>query len=653
MGTVQHTVRFGRIRYHNFMSFAEQEWDFSSDGEIFLISGQNHDLRTDDSGISASNGSGKTNLVQGLIYALYGQFPTASGASKVHNANLINKYSKGLDADGYVMSVMLDFSVTCDSSAGSYRVVRGCPKRATAPVQVTLYQERDGEWEDISKASSALTQEYIEQLIRLDFSSFQRLVMLSFDPSYNFFRMSAAQKRDFIQVLFDTATYTAMWELIKKDMSRFEISLQGEKVKWNVLQGQLADCEVKIKEYAANAKQQQGELDKQIDEIVNQTLKAIEAAKVEVSAQLEEQNKRLAAVVSKVEANTNEASLVKSKLSGGNQAVAAVKDKLATYQREIAKHQGILNLICDDCAAKVRDAYNLDEYEAGIEDCNKKLKVYTVEVERLQNEVSRLASELLTLSDEKMSVEGECKALENKAITLGMEETDANSRIRFLKQRKEEVKRSLKDPKDIPMLDTYKKLKLDISTCDQSVKGIEEDLGWLQLCERAVSPEGIRKNIVVRVVKNINDLINRYLDELNTTIRCELDDQLDKYTIYAPQQWSMDYQNLSKGEQMKLLLATQLAFRKFLFLRLGVSCNCFILDEIVDQNFDTLSISRILDVLLESAKREHTHIYIISHRGEVSRLTDDLVEANPETKTCVHRVLVEKINNISTITAVD
>ena len=128
---------------------------------------------------------------------------------------------------------------------------------------------------------------------------------------------------------------------------------------------------------------------------------------------------------------------------------------------------------------------------------------------------------------------------------------------------------------------------------------------------------------------------------------------MDKYTIYAPQQWSIDYQNLSKGEQMKLLLATQLAFRKFLFLRLGVSCNCFILDEIVDQNFDTLSISRILTVLLDLAKRENTHIYIISHRGEVSRLTDDLVEANPETKTAVHRVLVEKSNNISTISAVD
>ena len=281
------------------------------------------------------------------------------------------------------------------------------------------------------------------------------------------------------------------------------------------------------------------------------------------------------------------------------------------------------------------------------------MTVFTAEVEKLQKAVETLNNELLAMGDERLKWDRECKAIENRLITLGMDETEANSKVAFLKQRKEEVKKSLQDPQAIPMLDTYKKLKMDINECDKSVKKIEEDVDWLQLCEQAVSPDGIRKNIVVRVVKNINDLINRYLDELNTTIRCELDDQLDKYTIYAPQQWSIDYQNLSKGEQMKLLLATQLAFRKFLFLRLGVSCNCFILDEIVDQNFDTLSISRILTVLLDLAKRENTHIYIISHRGEVSRLTDDLVEANPETKTAVHRVLVEKSNNISTISAVD
>ena len=646
---VRHTIQFGRIHYHNFMSFAEQDWDFSSQGEVFLISGQNHDLRTDDSGVCASNGSGKTNLVQGLMYALYGQFPY-----KIHNANLVNKYSKGLDNDGYAMSVTLEFSVGGDeNNEGKYKVVRGCPKRANAAVSLTLFKEQDGAWVDVSKSSSALTQEYLEHVLRLDMPSFQRLVMLSFDPTYNFFRMSAAQKRDFIQMLFDTSVYTAMWELIKKDMGRFEISLQGEKVKWNVLQGQLADCEEKIKEYAKSAKEQQKDLDNQINEILNKTLKDIEAAKVVANMELEEAKAKLNEVLAKVEVNMDEASKTKSRLAGGNQAIAAVKDKLASYQREIAKHQGILKLICEDCAAKVRDAYKLDEYEAGVKDCNDKLAIFTAEVEKLQKAVETLNNELLAMGDERLKWDRECKAIENRLITLGMDETEANSRVAFLKQRKEEVKKSLQDPQAIPMLDTYKKLKVDINECDKSVKKIEEDVDWLQLCEQAVSPDGIRKNIVVRVVKNINDLINRYLDELNTTIRCELDDQLDKYTIYAPQQWSIDYQNLSKGEQMKLLLATQLAFRKFLFLRLGVSCNCFILDEIVDQNFDTLSISRILTVLLDLAKRENTHIYIISHRGEVSRLTDDLVEANPETKTAVHRVLVEKSNNISTISAVD
>lgn len=647
---VKHTIQFGKIRYHNFMSFADQEWDFSSPGEIFLISGQNHDLRSDDSGMSASNGSGKTNLVQGLMYALYGQFP----GSKIHNSNLANKYAKGLDAEGYAMSVTLEFSVGGDeNNEGKYKVVRGCPKRANAAVSLTLFKEQDGVWADVSKSSSALTQEYLEHVLRLDMPSFQRLVMLSFDPTYNFFRMSAAQKRDFIQMLFDTSVYTAMWELIKKDIGRFEMSLQGEKVKWNVLQGQLADCEEKIKEYAANAKQQQGELDKEIQAIIGVTLKNISDAKTEAQMTLELEKEKLKAITEKAEAVMRDYANAKSRLAGGNQAIVAVKDKLAGYEREIAKHHGILALICEDCVKKVRDAYKLDEYEAGVKDCKEKLDLFVAEVKKLQDAVETFNNELMKMGDVKMEAERGCKVVENKLVTLGMDETEAKSRIEFLKQRKEEIKRSLKDPQSVPMLNTYKKLKNDIGQSEDSVKKIEADVEWLQLCEQAVSPDGIRKNIVVRVVKNINDLINRYLDELNTTIRCELDDQLDKYTIYAPGKMSMDLQNLSKGEQMKLLLATQLAFRKFLFLRLGVTCNCFILDEIVDQNFDTLSISRILTTLLESARKENTHIYIISHRSEVSRLADDLIESNPEMKASVHRILVEKSNNISTITAVD
>ena len=642
-------IDFGKISYHNFMSFADQEWDFNSDGDIFLISGKNRDLRVDDSGICASNGSGKTNLVQGLMYCLYGQFPY-----KIHNTNIVNKYSKATDAEGYIMRVSLDFTISDEAKRKrSYKIVRGIQKGATGSVRLNLYERREetGEYEDVSKSSSANTQAFIESVLGMGFQSFQRLVMLSFDPAFNFFRMTAAQKREFIQALFDTGVYTNMWELIKKDQSRFSMSLQSERVRLNTIQSQLSNCENEIRQYASSAKEQESVIGEQIDSLKR---KIVELQREQKKSEevIETLKKDLASVDTQNEKYSDVVSKIRYRIYTTNQTISMIDGKIASYRKEIDKHNNILGLVCDDCRGKIRDAYNLDEYEKGIRESESSKSNSEEELTKLNEALNQVNTEARKATDEKMRLESQVRTHDSTLTGLRLEEREAETKIELLKRRKEEIANSINDPKQIPMMGTYVSLKKDVSDCESSVKRCETDVYYLNLCEKAVCPETIRKNIVSRVVSNINDLVNRYLDEFNITIRCEFDDQLDKFTISAPQGWSIDYQNLSKGEQMKLLLATQLAFRKFLLLRLNTTCNCFILDEIVDQNFDTLSISRILDVLLGMSELEKTHIYIISHRSEVSRLTDDLVEARPEMGASVQRILIEKVNNISKVTLI-
>jgi len=638
------TIQFGKISYWNFMSFADQEWDFSRDGDIFLIAGQNHDLRVDDSGVCASNGSGKTNLVQGLMYCLYGQFPY-----KIHNNNIINKYSKKPDSENYVMKVTLDFSIVSDSSTQIYRIVRGVQKGSQGTVRLSLFEKDGIDWKDVSKSSSALTQQYIESLLCMNLQSFQRLVMLSFDPNFNFFRMSAAQKREFIQALFDTGVYTDMWELIKKDQNRFSLSLQGEKVRLNTLQNQLVNCEEEIKAYANTAREQEREINAEITQLSGDKLNANKDRQKDLTQQLEVLKATLQEIESRSTKYADIISKIRYRIYTAEQNIASLSRTIDSNKREINKHNDILGMVCDDCRTKIRSAYKLDEYEQAIRDSSSQVDVHNGEIAKLKSALNKTNDEVLKIQDEKNKISSQNNQLDSQLTGLQLEEREIETRIVSLTKRRDEIHDSISDPKKIPMMGTYKTTKAAIQACEKAISQVEEDISYLNLCEKVVSPDSIRKNIVSRVVSSINDLVNRYLDELNTTIRCEFDDQLDKYDIKAPQGWSIDYQNLSKGEQMKLLLATQLAFRKFLLLRLNTTCNCFILDEIVDQNFDTLSISRILDVLLDMSTKENTHIYIISHRGEVSHLTDDLVEANPSLGAAVHRILIEKTNNISTI----
>jgi DNA repair exonuclease SbcCD ATPase subunit len=88
-------------------------------------------------------------------------------------------------------------------------------------------------------------------------------------------------------------------------------------------------------------------------------------------------------------------------------------------------------------------------------------------------------------------------------------------------------------------------------------------------------------------------------------------------------------------------LSTQLAFRKFLMSRFNVNMNVMIIDEVVDVALDSVSIQKLLGILLQLSQRENTNIYIISHRVEVEEMFKDI----PETQ----KVVVQKQNNISTI----
>ena len=65
------------------------------------------------------------------------------------------------------------------------------------------------------------------------------------------------------------------------------------------------------------------------------------------------------------------------------------------------------------------------------------------------------------------------------------------------------------------------------------------------------------------------------------------------------------------------------------------------IDEVVDRALDSVSIQKLLGILLQLSQKENTNISIISHRGEVENMFKDM----PETQMMV----VQKQDNISRI----
>jgi ABC-type ATPase with predicted acetyltransferase domain len=180
----------------------------------------------------------------------------------------------------------------------------------------------------------------------------------------------------------------------------------------------------------------------------------------------------------------------------------------------------------------------------------------------------------------------------------------------------------------------------DIGEVERELKEEAMRLCLLKVGSDIVSPDSIRRNIISKVVASINSMINSNLSELCVNFTCSLSSDMNDYAILAGDN-EVDLDLRSAGERMKLLISSQLAFRKFLMTRFNVCMNVMIIDEVVDRALDSVSIQKLLGLLLQLSQKENTNIYIISHRGEVEQMFNTMAD----TQTLV----IQKQNNISHI----
>ena len=70
-----------KLKIHNFMSYADEEFDFSSHKGLNLICGKNNDIP------GSKNGSGKSSLLNALTFSIFGKLPFS-----LNNGNIKNRF---------------------------------------------------------------------------------------------------------------------------------------------------------------------------------------------------------------------------------------------------------------------------------------------------------------------------------------------------------------------------------------------------------------------------------------------------------------------------------------------------------------------------------------------------------------------------------
>ncbi len=210
------------ITLRNFLSIGQvtQAVNFDSK-ELTLILGENLDLGGD----GARNGTGKTTLIQGLAYALFG-----NPINSIRKDNLINR------TNGKGMMVTLEFN----ANGVDYKIERG-----RRPNILKFYVNSDLQTtQDDAQGENKETQQQIERAIAMSPDMFKHIVALN-TYSEPFLALKANEQRNIIEQLLGITLLSEKAEIIK------------DKIKGNKELIQMEEFRVKATEDANKRVQEQ------------------------------------------------------------------------------------------------------------------------------------------------------------------------------------------------------------------------------------------------------------------------------------------------------------------------------------------------------------------------------------------------------------
>ena len=584
-------ITFKRIEIHNFMSFEDEVFDFSENRGMILVQGVNHDFP------GQKNGSGKSNVFLSLVYTLFGDMPKIK-----KNENIINR-----QASPQEMRLVL----WLDVDQQSYKIARGIAKRAST-LEVVKLDSGGKEEENITKSSIAETQKMLEDdILHCDISIFLRTILLTADETYNFYLLKKADKKEFVEKLFDIGVFEEIWKLVHRDVLDLDKEMLAKQSYLLGLSKTVDDCQDKSTRHEDEHK---AKLKLLVESIGDAESKLAEQKKVEVKSN-GDVIKKLELALEKLEDKKSEAwsgeSALSEKISKCDLGIHKLEASKSASEKTVSKHSEVLGKLCDDCKVVFSKYYSLDK-------CLEEINSADVKIQKLEAAKKTLLEEKSGLSRSRAESEEKIQKARAKLRELNAEAAEARTALVRLESRVESLKSDLKkaEAEKNPWLEMLAETKKKIAAGTEELEASALKRKHLDLAQSIVSQDTLRKFVIKDLVVLLNNKIKTYLTKLGANFYVVFDEDME-YEFVTPS-GKCEWGNFSAGERMKTMVATSFAFRDFMSARNGLNSNILVLDEYFDSAIDDLTVESVLGLLKEISNEMKQSIYVITHRKEVS-----------------------------------
>ena len=604
-------LEFGRVEIQNFASYEDEVFDFSSMTGMNLICGKNMDLN------GCANGSGKSFLMQTILFALFGQT-----LHNIKNENIPNRY---VDKD-QPTSVKLWFKAD-----GTQYIVESMLSKKYHNMACNIYQIDDkGEAIDLSKSSVRETRKFIEkEILQCDMSIFLRTIMLTSDQTYNFFKLRPQQKKEFIEHIFDLSIFGDMYRLIHKDgldLDKEIFALNRELLAYN---NNHKEYQTQYDDYTASKKKELCDLTKTIKGLLTE-LKALEdtsPTSTKNLSNLDECRSKCSEIINHHMANRK---IVTKKLQLLDREVRKLNVISAEKKKLLSNHVEVLDKLCDKCGPIFDKQYSITDTKALVESIAIKCDEIKNAEDKLTARQAEIENNIAEYKEALSKIDIKRKAIKDEANDVKLNKERKIYKIKMLKDQLD-----VKKVEDNPYATLLETASSTLETAQNNLSEMLHKMKYIKYAELIVSQDTIRKFIIKDLISLLNSQIQIYLNKIGAKFTCEFDDELNYRFI--TEAGEAEFDSFSSGEKMRLSIATSFAFRDFMATRSNIISNILILDEYIDSNLDESAINELVKILQEFIIRYNQSVYIVSHRKEIN---NDIFN---------NIVIIEKTNGISRV----
>ena len=679
-------IQIKNLTLKNFLSIGQVTQSVNFDkNDLTLILGENLDLGGD----GARNGTGKTTIIQGLSYALFG-----TAINNIKKDNLINR------TNGKAMVATIEFAVR----GVEYKIVRG---RKPNILKFYINNQEQATEDSDSQGDSRETQDAIERILCMSNDMFRHIVGLN-TYTEPFLALKAGDQRTIIEQLLGITLLSEKAEKIKEMNRSTKEEIQREEYRVRAVE----EANKRIQEQIEGLKRRQRLwLAKHDEDLGALAAEYVELSKIDIVAELQA-HKDLAVYTACLEKKSTYDSLVARQTSWQQSRmsdITVLEKKLEELRAvdidaELQAHKDIVSLdtLRVEQAALRKDITRLQsevdkEHKIGekLDSEITKLKsnqcyacgqdfhddnhesVLTLKVEALVASINRKQQLLSDLEGATASI----VEIPAKPVTHYKSESDAikHSYTVLNLQTEIENKRQEQDPYaeqilelsseeivcgEMPVThyDTEEQAIKHSSRVSSLVdqienKNNEQDPYVEQIAEMTADAiqtisfdeinkltrllqhqeylldlltnkkSFVRKKIIDQNLSYLNNRLTHYLDKMGLPHNVVFQNDLSVEITELGRE--LDFDNLSRGERNRLIIGLSFAFRD-VWESLYTPVNILFVDELIDNGLDTIGVENSIALLKDMVRRRNKSVWLVSHRDELTSRVGSILKVVKE-----------------------